>query len=311
MSRRPRAFSRVRRRLLAALPLAALATRAALAQRNAGPYVPTPWPIVDAMLALAGVHADDFLIDLGCGDGRLVITAARRFGARGYGVDIDPELVKLAQANAVEAGVAARVRFEERDLFETDIRAATVLTLYLLPHIVTDLVPRILEQMPAGARVVSHDYALAPWPHDEEIAFDVPEKELVSGTTFTRLYRYVVPARIGGEWRLELPGAQPARLSVRQRGWRATAAVASERRTAEVDEIVIRGASVRILLPPVGPDGARTQLEGRLRGDTLEGDVVAPRGRGAWRAVRLQPPRGQPKPQERQRKRLAAGGEPQ
>jgi len=285
--RRPRGhrWSPLRRRLL--LALAALAARPALAQRNAGPYVPTPWPIVDAMLALAGVRADDYLIDLGCGDGRLVITAARRFGARGYGVDIDPGLVKLANANAAEAGVAGQVRFDERDLFETDIGAATVLTLYLLPHIVTDLVPRILAQMPAGARVVSHDYALAPWPHDEELAFDVAEKEFVSGTTHTRLYRYVVPARIGGEWRLELPGASPARLSVRQQGWRATAAVASGARTSEVDEIVIRGATVRILLPPMGRAAARTQLEGRLHGDALEGEVVQPSGPGAWRAVRL------------------------
>lgn len=281
-------FSPTRRRLLVAAPLAALAARPALAQRNAGPYVPTPWPIVDAMLALARVRADDFLIDLGCGDGRLVIAAAQRFGARGYGVDIKPELVALANANAREAGVGARVRFEERDLFATDIGTATVLTLYLLPHIVTELVPRILAQMPAGARVVSHDYALAPWPHDEAVALDVPEKEFISGTTHTMLYLYTVPARLGGVWRLELPGAAPARLSIVQEGWRATATVESGgARAREVEEIVVRGDAVSILLPPTGREPARVQLEGRLSGDALEGRVVRPAGRGGWRAVRL------------------------
>jgi SAM-dependent methyltransferase len=282
-------FSRTRRRLLAALPLAGLAAKWARAQRNAGPYVPTPWPIVDAMLALAGVRADDFLVDLGCGDGRLVITAARRFGARGYGVDIKPELVALANRNAAEAGVAAQVRFEERDLFETDLGAATVLTLYLLPHIVTELVPRILAQMPAGARVVSHDYALAPWLPDETVALDVPEKEFISGTTHTTLYRYTVPARVGGEWRLELPGllgARPARLSIVQQGFRASATVLIGARLSEVEEIVVRGDTVSILLPPVGREGARVQLAGRLRENTLEGQVAHPAGLGLWRAVR-------------------------
>lgn len=282
-------FSRMRRRLLAALPLAALAAGQAQAQRNAGPYVPTPWPIVDAMLALARVRADDFLVDLGCGDGRLVITAAERFGARGYGVDIKPELVQLANRNAAEAGVAARVRFEERDLFETDLGAASVLTLYLLPHIVTELVPRILAQMPAGARVVSHDYALAPWPPEETVAFEVPEKEFISGTTHTTLYRYIVPARVGGEWRLELPGvpgARSGRLSIVQQGLRVSAMVLIGARLREVEEIVVHGDAVSILLPPIGREAARIQLAGRFRGNTLEGRVTHPSGLGVWRAVR-------------------------
>lgn len=200
-------FSRARRRLLAALPLAALPAASfmptvAQAQRIAAPYVPTPWPIVDAMLELAGVRADDLLIDLGCGDGRLAITAARRFGARGYGVDINPELVALANRNAAQAGVADRVHFEQRDLFKTDLSEATVLTLYLLPQIVVELVPRILAQMPAGARVVSHDYGLSPWPPERHVVLDVPEKKPITGTTYTVLYLYVVPARRAGAGRL-------------------------------------------------------------------------------------------------------------
>jgi len=282
-------FSATRRRLLAALPLAGLLSGPARAQRNAGPYVPTPRPIVDAMLALANVRSDDFLIDLGCGDGRLVITAATRFGARGYGVDIQPDLVELANRNAAEAGVAAQVRFEEQDLFQTDLGSASVLTLYLLPHIVTELVPRILAQMPAGARVVSHDYALAPWPPEDTAVFDVPEKEHITGSAHTTLYLYTVPARVGGEWRLELPaalGGPPARLAILQQGLRASATVTIGTRTSEVDEIVVHGPTVRILLPPVGRDGSRVQLAGDLQGNALEGRVVQPAGLGAWRAVR-------------------------
>jgi len=214
--------SNARRRLLgalSALPLAGLAPARAFAQRVAAPYVPTPWPIVDAMLDLARIGRDDLLIDLGSGDGRLVVTAAKRFGARGYGVDINPELVALANRNAAEAGVASRVRFEQRDLFQTDLSQATVLTLYLLPQMVIELVPRILAQMPAGARVVSHDYGLSPWPPERYVEFDVPEKKAISGTTFTILYLYIVPARLAGAWRLELPGtllAQPASLVISQ-----------------------------------------------------------------------------------------------
>jgi len=286
--------SRARRRLLAALPLVALPaasfTPAALAQRNAAPYVPTPWPIVDAMLELAAIRADDLLIDLGCGDGRLAVTAAKRYGARGYGVDINPELVSLANRNAAEAGVAHRVRFEQRDLFQTDLSNATVLTLYLLPQIVVELVPRILAQMPAGARVVSHDYGLSPWPPERHVTLDVPEKKPITGTTYTVLYLYVVPARLAGAWRLDLPeslASRPARLSITQEAFKATATLTIGGRTAEVEELVVHGDEVRMLLPPLGPGGARLLLEGRQRGGELEGTLDSGRGRGVWRASRL------------------------
>ena len=158
-----------RRRALITLGLGALVPFLGRAQQNAGPYVPTPKAIVDEMLQLADVRAGDFLVDLGCGDGRIVITAAQRFGARGFGVDIDPQLVKLASDSAAKAGVAERVRFVQRDLFQTGLEEATVLTLYLMPGIVAQLVPKILAEMKAGARVVSHDYPLVPWKSDRHV----------------------------------------------------------------------------------------------------------------------------------------------
>jgi len=171
----------------------------------AGPYVPTPWVIVDEMMKLADIRGDDVVYDLGSGDGRLVITAAKRFGARGVGVELDTELVEMARIGAKHEGVADRVKFVQGDLFEADIRDASVVMLYLLPRFVMRLVPRLRAELRPGTRIVSHDYALAPWPPDKELSMDVPEKEMISGTTWTRLYYYVVPARVQGVWELTLP----------------------------------------------------------------------------------------------------------
>jgi SAM-dependent methyltransferase len=279
---------RSRRRALAALAALGLAPLVARAQVNAGPYVPSPSVIVDRMLALGGIRGDDYLVDLGSGDGRIVITAAQRYGARGFGVDINPELVKLANDNAARAGVADRVRFERRDLFETSLADATLVTLYLLPGIVTKLVPKILEEMKPGARVVSHDYPLAPWTPDKWDQFDSPEKEAISGTTRTVLYLYTVPARVAGTWQLELPASlskQPVRLSIAQHPVRATASATIGSRTTALDDFTVKGESVRFTLPGTAP-GRPVVLEGRARGDAIEGMVAAPGGPAPWKAVR-------------------------
>jgi tRNA A58 N-methylase Trm61 len=156
--------------------------------------VPTPWKVVDEMLSLAGVNAEDFVMDLGSGDGRLVIKAAQHFGARGCGIELNPELVKLARDNADKAGVANRARFEQGNLFEAALSEATVLTLYLLPGVEKKLVPKIFAELKPGARVVAHDYPLEPWQCERYIEFDVPEKVEINGTTRTVLYLYCVKA---------------------------------------------------------------------------------------------------------------------
>ena len=119
------------------------------------PYVPTPNQVVDGMLDLAKVTKSDTVIDLGCGDGRIVITAAQKFGARGIGVDLNPERIAEAEANAKSAKVEGKVKFIEQDLFEADLREATVVTLYLLPSVNAKLKPRLLEQLKPGTRIVS------------------------------------------------------------------------------------------------------------------------------------------------------------
>lgn len=126
-------------------------------------FEPTPPEIVTAMLELAGVSADDVVYDLGSGDGRVVITAAKDFGARGVGVELDPELVERSRAAARSAGVADRVRFVRQDLFEADIRPATVVTLYLLPAVNLALRPKLLRDLAPGTRIVSHSHDMGDW----------------------------------------------------------------------------------------------------------------------------------------------------
>ena len=129
------------------------------------PYVPTPQDVVERMLQMAKVGKTDVLFDLGCGDGRIVITAAKQHGARGTGIDLDPERIGEARKNAQQAGVASRVNFEVADLFETDVSAASVVTLYLLPNVNTRLRPRLWKQLKVGSRVVSHAFDMGPeWP---------------------------------------------------------------------------------------------------------------------------------------------------
>jgi SAM-dependent methyltransferase len=133
------------------------------------PYVPTPQPVVERMLELANVDGDDLVYDLGSGDGRIVITAAEKYGAQGVGIDIDPERVKEARKNAEEAGVIDLVEFHQQDLFETDLSNASVVTLYLLPDINIKLRPKLFEELEPGTPVVSHDFDMDEWEPDTTV----------------------------------------------------------------------------------------------------------------------------------------------
>jgi cyclopropane fatty-acyl-phospholipid synthase-like methyltransferase len=146
------------------------------------PYVSTPQIVVDKMLELAALTKDDVVYDLGSGDGRIVISAAKKYGVRGVGVDIDPERVKEANANAVQAGVADRVRFIEQDLFKTDLKEASVVTLYLLPEVNLRLMPKLLRELKPGTRVVSHAFDMGDWKPEQTVQ--------VEGRT---VYYWVIP----------------------------------------------------------------------------------------------------------------------
>ena len=162
------------------------------------PFITTPDNVTVAMLELAGVGPKDFVIDLGSGDGRIVITAARRFGARGLGVEIVPELVERSQRNAQRAGVADRAEFREQDLFKTDLNAASVITMYLLPAVNLQLRPALLGLKP-GTRLVSHDWDMGEWTPDRTITVEAPTKA-VGREKLSQLHLWVVPAQAAGLW---------------------------------------------------------------------------------------------------------------
>ena len=187
------------RKTLAHVCLAAMVSLTILAAQNAQPrrepdvpYVPTTDEAVAAMLKLGNVKKTDIVYDLGCGDGRIVIAAAKTYGARGVGIDINPVRIAEAKENAKKAGVENLVRFEENDLFKADFHEATVVTLFLLPSVNLKLRPRLLQELKPGTRVVSNTFDMGDWK---------PEKEFtVSGTESylsRNLYLWKVPARSG------------------------------------------------------------------------------------------------------------------
>ncbi len=150
------------------------------------PFVPTPDTVVAEMLSLAGVTKKDVVYDLGCGDGRLVVAAVKKYGARGVGVDIDPQRIRESNENAQKAGVTGRVKFIEQDLFETDLKGATVVTLYLLPDVNLRLRPKLLRELTPGTRIVSHNYPMGDWA-------PVKVEEVDVGGAKHYVYFWIVP----------------------------------------------------------------------------------------------------------------------
>lgn len=168
------------------------------------PYVQTPMSVVERMLQMAKVNARDYVIDLGSGDGRLVISAAKKYGARGFGVDLDRRLVELANRTAAKTGVADRAAFYERDLYETDFSAASVMTIYLLPEVNLMVRPKLLATLKPGSRVVTHDYDMGDWQPDEQVVMDVPDKP-VGRDKKSKVFFWLIPVNAAGKWRWEAP----------------------------------------------------------------------------------------------------------
>jgi hypothetical protein len=231
------------------------------------PYVPTPQPVVDKMLEMAQVRGDDFLIDLGSGDGRIPITAAQRYGTRGFGVDINPERVTEARENARRAGVTEKVEFREANLFNTDISDATVLTLYLLPDVNLKLRPRILGELRPGTRVVSHAFDMGDWN---------PERtEVVEGKT---VYLWTVPAKVEGKWQVADKGGngQSFALTLNQRYQELSGTATIDGRSIPIRDGRIQGDRVSFEL--ASGEGQPRRYEGRLVEGRLQGE--------GWQATR-------------------------
>ena len=184
--------------LLLLLPLAGFLTLATPAVSEEVPFITSPDNVTLEMLSIAGVKRADHVLDLGSGDGRIVILAAKRFGATGLGVEIDPALVRTSISNARNAGVAGSVEFREQDLFKTDLSTATVITMYLLPEINLQLRPALLALKP-GTRLVSHDWDMGDWTPDRTTVVPVPDKQ-VGREKSSKVHLWVVPARVDGLW---------------------------------------------------------------------------------------------------------------
>jgi SAM-dependent methyltransferase len=219
------------------------------------PFVTTPDPVTLVMLQLAAVGPRDHVIDLGSGDGRIVITAAKRFGASGLGVEIVPDLVARSRELARTAAVHERVEFRQQDLFETDLRAASVVTMYLLPEVNLQLRPRLLALAP-GTRIVSHDWNMGDWTPDRSAKVDAPEKTIGLGKT-SQVHLWIVPAQVDGLW-----CAAGAQLDITQRFQQFSAALSG--REVPAPGLVFDGRIEAANLRASGAHAITLQLDGDL-----------------------------------------------
>jgi SAM-dependent methyltransferase len=234
-------------------------------------WVPTPEEVVDRMLTMAQVGPSDFVVDLGSGDGRTVIAAAKR-GARALGIEYNPDMVKLSQDNAQKAGVTDKASFRRADIFQTDFGQATVVTMYLLPSLNMKLRPQLLQMRP-GTRVVSHSFTMEDWDPDE-----------VSTIDGRRAYFWIVPANVMGTWSLEA-GGRRSELQLEQTFQKIHGTVAFGTTHGGLREPRLRGA--QIWFSYVDPSSVRRDFTGRVSGTRMEGTFRDEKGQeGRWTATK-------------------------
>ena len=253
------------------------------------PYVQTPMEIVERMMRMAQVGKGDRLIDLGSGDGRIVIEAAKR-GATGLGVDLDPSLVRQATENAARQGVGERARFEVRDIFETDLSGATVVAFYLLPEFNAKLLPKLLKLKP-GTRIVSHDGGIADWPPDERLEMRAPEKPVGIGGV-SRVELWIVPADARGTWTSEIPEHGGRwRFAIKQKYQEMDITANATGRDILVRNSRLRGTEIKMVITGlVGAHAWHHLFEGRIDGERIAGELTVSDGNNRrtfpWTATR-------------------------
>jgi hypothetical protein len=276
---------------VACLFAAGLIGSAAIAQdieklKTGGPYVPTPQIVVEQMLKFGAVNEKDFVIDLGSGDGVIVLTAARSYKASGMGIDIDPDLVRQSNASAQKYGIADRVSFVQLDVFKADLGKASVLTLYLLPGMMMNLRSKVFAELKPGVRVVSHDYHFGDWSSDDSIGFDVPEKEAITGVPRATLYKWIIPAKVAGKWTIKVAGGETYELALKQRFQSIVESSAtSGGKALKPQSVSVKGAEISFILPD-GKGVAR--FSGRVDGEVMEGMAELAGGKTMvkWSAAR-------------------------
>ncbi|MGH8635279.1 MAG: SAM-dependent methyltransferase [Burkholderiales bacterium] len=274
--------------LLVALP--ALSPAAQQHPHAHVPYVPTPPGVVDVMLGLAGVGPEDYVIDLGSGDGRIVIAAAKQHGARGTGVEIDGALVGASRRAARREGVAGRVEFKEQNLFITDIGHATVVTMYLYPGLMIQLRPRLFEQLRPGARVVSHDFEMEGWGPDARVTVPVPDKPY--GPPSSEVFLWIIPANAAGAWTWRSTDGAAAidyELTLTQTFQMLDGQARVGGQPGRLEGGRMRGDEIRLMLTAeVGGGALRHEFRGRVDGDAIRGTVrLSGGGELEWKATRV------------------------
>ena len=254
------------------------------------PYVATPQIVVDEMLKMANVTAKDFVIDLGSGDGRMIITAARTFKASGLGVDIDKSLVELSNKHAKAEGVADRITFLEQDMFKADVAKASVITLYVLPDFMEKLRPKLLAELKPGTRIVAHDYHMGGWYPDRQFTLTVPEKVKVNGTDKAYLYLWIVPSIVRGNWSMEFdPGGSARQLiavEFTQQYQMINASAGNLAGPLKTDNFSLRGDQISFDVA-LGANSYR--FTGKVADGKMEGNAVTAGGARPvpWRAAKL------------------------
>lgn len=236
-------------------------------------WVPTPEQLVERMLTMAQVRASDYVIDLGSGDGRTVIAAAKR-GATAMGIEYNPDMVKLSQAAAQSAGVTSKATFAKADIFESDFSKATVITMYLLPGLNLKLRPKLLEMKP-GTRLVSHQFTMDDWQPDETSYFD-----------FRPAYLWIVPAKVQGSWRFQGPGVAGAEMALEQTYQRITRATVEMGNNIKAGLREVRLWGDQISFTMVDGNGVSRDFIGRIAGDRIEGTARAGNETASWSATR-------------------------
>ena len=255
------------------------------------PYVQTPQVVVDRMLEIAKVGPGDYVIDLGSGDGRMVITAAKQLGARGFGVDLDRKLVALANRNAAKAGVADRAVFYERDLHATDVSPASVMSIYLLPEVNLMIRSRLLATLKPGTRIVSHDYGMGEWQPDFQTELAAPGKTVGIGQR-SKIFYWMVPGRAAGRWRWQLaPDGKPIEfdLAVQQNFQMLEGGLVAGTQKGRIEQGKLAGENIDF---SATVDGVRYEFSGRITNHAIEGKVkVAGSGVARelpWSATRVE-----------------------
>ena len=239
-------------------------------------WVPTPEALVERMLKLAGVGPKDYLIDLGSGDGRTVIAAAK-IGARAMGIEYNPDMVALSVKNAEKAGLGDKVKFIKADIFETDFSQATVITMYLLPALNLKLRPKILDLRP-GTRVVSHAFNMEDWQPDQTVTVEGRDAFL-----------WIVPAKVAGTWKLGVPagsGEESWNVRLGQQFQVLSGRAQNGDKSFNLADARLRGANIRFAF--VDGNGVKREFSGQVRGDRMEGTTQTQGGTPVkWSATRV------------------------